>query len=121
MKTSTFVNNLKEASSCLKKYEAESIVLKEKVAKADQALAQLNKEAEALKIAMDLVLDEASKQEVMDKFATLKGEDLTVVKKAMELDLTRKTASLGDVYDDSSRTTASDPVRAFMAVLNNRN
>ena len=121
MDTAEIINNLKEDYSCLKKYEAESKELKEKVAKADSAIAQLNKEAEALKIAMDMVLDEVAKKEVFDKFATLKNEDLTVVKKALDLDLTKKTASLGDLYDSDTRVSVSDPVKAFMSVFNSKN
>ena len=120
MDRAEIINNLKEASSCLKKYEAESKELKEKVAKADSAIAQLNKEAEALKIAMEMVLDDVAKKEVFDKFATWKNEDLTVVKKALELDLTKKTASLGDLYDSDTRVSVSDPVKAFMSVFNSK-
>lgn len=116
MKQSTFVNNLKEASSCIRKFEAESKDLKEKIARSGEDIARLNKEAEALKIAMELTLDDVMIQEVMDKFATLKTKDLNVVKEAMSLDLTKKTASIGDLYEEKTASTA-DPIKAFMSIL----
>ncbi len=116
MKNSTFVQNLKEASSCIKKFEAESKSLKESVAQANEKIARMDKEAEAMKLAMDLVLDDNLIDEVMNKFATLMTKDLSVVKEAMNLDLV-KQASLGDVYDESEKAAATDPVKAFMAVL----
>ena len=116
MNTSTFVRNIKEASSCIKKFEAESKTLKDELAKANEKIASRDKDAEALKLAMQLSLDDKSIQDVMDKFAILKEKDLKVVKEAMELDLT-KMASLGEVCDRDSETASMDPVRAFMSVL----
>ena len=116
MNTSTFVRNIKEASSCIKKFEAESKTLKDELAKANEKIASRDKDAEALKLAMQLSLDDKSIQDVMDKFAILKEKDLKVVKEAMELDLT-KMASLGEVCDRDSETAPMDPVKAFMSVL----
>ncbi|MBP5594679.1 MAG: hypothetical protein J6Y02_04795 [Pseudobutyrivibrio sp.] len=116
MKQSTFVRNLKEASSCIRKFEAESKTLKDDLAKANEKIASREKDAEALKLAMQLILDDKSIQDVMEKFAILKEKDLKVVKEAMELDLT-KMASLGEVCDRDSETASMDPVKAFMSVL----
>lgn len=111
--------SLKEASSCIRKFEAESKTLKEKLAKSQETTSDLQKEAEALKIAMELILDEATLAEVNEKVAVLKTKDLKVVKEALELDLTKKTAGIGELYDSSgdARIDMSDPTQAFMAIL----
>lgn len=111
--------SLKEASSCIRKFEAESKTLKEKLAKSEETTTDLQKEAEALKIAMELILDEATLAEVTEKAAVLKTKDLKVVKEALELDLTKKTAGIGELYDSSGDALLdmSDPTQAFMAIL----
>lgn len=105
----------REASSRLMAYQAESKDLKQKVAAAGEKLASMEKDAEALKIAMELVLDEATRREVEEKYAAIKSKDLNVVREAMNLELlsSDKTASLGDVCD----TPVGDPLRAFASVL----
>lgn len=117
MKKELIVRSLKEASACIRQFEAESMTLKEKVAESGKASDQLKKEAEALKIAMELVLDEGTMQEVMDKFATIRGKDLSVVREAMDLDLTKKASAMGDLYEADSRSKTMDPVQAFYAIL----
>ena len=110
--------SLKEASACIRKFEAESKALKAKVAQADNRVAELEKEAEATKIAFDMVLDESTKAELEDKIALLKTKDLGVVKAALELDITTKSASLGDLSDsDATESSPKSPLQAFMAVL----
>jgi len=117
MKHTDTIRAIKEASACIKKFEAESATLKEKVAKSTAEVAKLNKEAEALKIAMELTLDDQTLSEVMDKFASIKEKDLNVVKEAMDLDLSKKTANIGALKEDDSRTSTIDPVKAFLNVL----
>ena len=109
----------KEASSRLMAYEAESRDLKQKVAAAGQKVAGLEKDAEALKIAMQLVLDDNTRREVEEKFAAIRTKDLNVVKEAMNLELSSfdKTASLGDLCDDPNGLGSLDPARAFANVL----
>lgn len=119
MKKELMIRSLKEASACIKGFEAESSVLKEKVAKVDKENNDLKKEAEALKIAMELVLDESTLAEVNEKFATIKSKDLAVVREAMDLDLTKKVASMGEVYSGAGKSgiDMNDPLQAFYSVL----
>lgn len=118
MEKDVVVRSLKEASACIKQFEAESISLKEKVAKSDQKLASLTKEAEALKIAMELVLDESTLAEVNEKFASIKTKDLAVVREAMDLDLTKKVASMGELYNEGkANLDLNDPLQAFYSIL----
>lgn len=118
MKKELVVRSLKEASACIKRFEAESTTLKEKVAKVDQENGSLKKEAEALKIAMELVLDESTLAEVNEKFAAIKGKDLAVVREAMDLDLTKKVASLGELYSETTPgPDMNNPLHAFYSIL----
>ncbi len=119
MNRKVITQSLKEASACIRKFESESKSLKEKVAASTETITSLRKEAEALKIAMELVLDEGTMSDITDKVATLQTKDLTVVREAMSLDLTRKTASMGDLYDSSGDSTLdmNNPVHAFLSVL----
>lgn len=119
MKIREFARNLKEASSRLVAYEAESKSLKQKVAAAGKKVANLEKDAEALKLAMELALNQSEIDSVNEKFAAIRNKDLKVVKEAINLELTSldKTASLGDLCEDSSGVGALDPVRAFAKVI----
>lgn len=117
MKKEIIIRSLKEASACIKRFEAESKELKEKVAKSGETVQTLNKEAEALKIAMELVLDEQTLEDINEKVALLKGKDLTVVREAMELDLTKKAGLIGEVYDGANGVDTTDPLHAFYSIL----
>ena len=116
MQKEIIVRSLKEASACLKRFEAESVTLKDKVAKYKDENSALKKEAEALKIALELILDEQTLSDVNDKVALLKDKNLTVVREAMELDLTKKSASLGKLSDESISDN-TDPLHAFYSIL----
>lgn len=108
---------LKTASACLREFESERKILEEKIAKSNEEMAVKIKEEEALKIAMELVLDESTLKEVAEKAAALKKEDLVLVKKAMELDLTKKIASLGEVAETPEPKGYTDPVFGFISIL----
>jgi hypothetical protein len=117
MKRGAVVNILKTASACLREFESERKIIEEKLAKSNEEVATKAKEAEALKIAMELVLDESTLKEVQEKAAALNKEDLTLVKKAMELDLSKKIASLGEVAETPESKGYTDPVHGFISIL----
>lgn len=116
MTVSTFALRLKEASQQLKGYEAESQQLKAKLAQIEEENAALKKQSEAMKIAMQLVLDASTMQELTDKSASLETENLEVVKAAINLGLDSKTASLGKVSNRNNSAQKS-PEQMFLEVL----
>ena len=108
-----FTDIIKEASSCIRKFESESAQLNEKIAKLEAELISKAKESEANKIAMVLILDDDVIKDINDKTAALKDEDLNVVKKALELDLTKKLASLGEVEKSKGSDSGLTPRELF--------
>lgn len=119
MDKKTIVKSLKEASACIRKFESESKTLTDKLAKVDEEKQTLTKEAEALKLAMEMVLDVNTLNEISEKVALLKTKDLKVVREAMDLDLSKTAASIGELYDESgdSGVKTNDPIKAFYSIL----
>ena len=109
----SFTDLIKEASSCLRKFESESTQLKEKVAKLEAELELKTKEAEANKLAMEMVLDDDMAKEISEKAASLKTEDLAMVRKAIEYSQTKKLASLGEVEKSKGSDGALTPKELF--------
>lgn len=119
MDKNVIVQSLKEASACIREFESESKTLKAKVAKVTKSNEELTKEAEALKMAMELVLDSSTIAEINEKLAMLKTKDLRVVREAMDLDFSKTAASIGELYDESgdSKIEMSNPTHAFYSIL----
>lgn len=105
---------LKTASAQLRKFESETEILKAKIAELTGKLSDKDKDERAKKIALQLTLDEDVIKDINEKAASLKNEDLTVVEKAMELDLTKKVASLGELDDNEAD---KDPLKRFQEIL----
>lgn len=107
--------NCKKVASRLMAFEAESKDLKEKVASFEQKVAGLEKDAEAMKLAMQLALSENDRREVEEKYASIRDKDLNVVKEAMNLGIlsSDKSASLGDLCN----APGTDPERMFFKIL----
>jgi len=114
MKDPVIQKALKTASAQLRKFESEADILKAKIAELNERIASSEKEARAKKIALQLTLDEDVIKDINEKAASLKNEDLTVVEKAMELDLTKKVASLGDLDDNEAD---KDPLKRIQDIL----
>jgi predicted ribosome quality control (RQC) complex YloA/Tae2 family protein len=110
---------MKTASAQIRKFESESQILKSKIAQLEEKLKDTEKEAEARKLALDLLLDEDTARMVQDKTASLKGKNLTVVKEAIAMGFGEKMASIGEVASTSSVAgiDSTNPVKAAIAMM----
>ena len=107
--------NCKKVASRLMALDAESKDLKEKVASLTKKVADLEKDAEARKLAEQITLSESDRAEVEEKLAYIKARDINVVKEAMNLGIlsSDKSASLGDLCN----APGTDPERMFFKIL----
>lgn len=107
--------NCKKVASRLMAYKAESQELKDKLASFQKKVADLEKDAEAVKLAMQLALSVNDQKEVEEKLAYIKTKDINVVKEAMNLGIlsSDKSASLGDLCENPN----ADPERMFFKIL----
>ena len=106
----------KTASACIKRYEAESQTLKKKIAELSEENSNLKKKIASREMAEEMELDPDTKRSVDEKCATLLTKDLRVVREAMELDLTKKTATLGELGPDNDNGY-TDPIKASIKAL----
>lgn len=95
MENSTISKTVRLASSRLKNLVSERDSLSSKIAEWESRYQEQEKQAKSLRLAMALVLDEDALRAINEKQAALSGQDLSVVEKAMELDLLNKEASIG--------------------------
>lgn len=108
---------LKKASELCRQFDAESRQLKAKIAELESKLDEQVKEAKVHDLALKLTLDDDTVKDITEKMAHLRSRNLDVVEEAIELGMTDKIASLGDVHDSDEDVTDLSPEVQFLRAL----